>query len=99
MFLHLSVILFTAGGSLSRIGGFCPGDLCPGGLCPGGSLSREGLCQVTPLPLYGYVRAIRILLECILVIYLTMIIVKVTAMYFLLNKYFWIFVERFLKDH
>ena len=43
MFLHVSVILFTAGGSLSRRG-LCPvGGLCPGGggLCPGGSLSRR----------------------------------------------------------
>ena len=58
MFLHLSVILFT-GGSLSR-GVSVWWTLCPGGLCPGGSLSGRPL-------LYGYVRAVRILLECILV--------------------------------
>ena len=52
-------------------GGLCPGDLCPGGLCPGGlylgvsvqwgSLSRR--------PPYGKERAVRILLECILVMF------------------------------
>ena len=69
--LYLSVILFTGGGlcpggslpkgSLSRgvsdqVWGLCPEGL----LCPGG-----GLCQ-GDLP-YGYVRAVRILVECILV--------------------------------
>ena len=61
MFLHLSVILFTGGGSRwVYLGG---GE---GGLCPGGSLSGEGLCQEDPP--YGKERAVRILLECILVI-------------------------------
>ena len=47
-------------------------DLCPGGspsqgedLCPGGSLSGGGSVRKTPL--YGNERAVRILLECILV--------------------------------
>ena len=35
-----------------------------GGLCPGGSLSSGGL-SVGETPSYGYVRAVRILLECI----------------------------------
>ena len=44
--------------------GLCPGvpvqeGLCPGGLCLGGSLSGR--------PPYGNVRAVRIILECILV--------------------------------
>ena len=67
-------------GSLSRGGVSVQGGLCPGegslsrggvsvqgrGLCPGeGSLSRGGLCQWDPP--YGYVRVVRILLECILV--------------------------------
>ena len=88
MFLHLSVILFTEGRSLSgggesvqafsvqgvsvwevsAQGGFCPGGSLLGGvsiqgdLCPGGSLSG------IPPP-YSYVRAVCILLECILVLY------------------------------
>ena len=36
-----------------------------GGLCQGGSLSGR-----PPMLLYGYVRAVRILLECILVFYM-----------------------------
>ena len=58
MFLHLSVILFTRGGSLSRgvfvqgslskrvsvQGGLCPGVSIQAGLCPGGSVSEGGLC-------------------------------------------------------
>ena len=44
--------------------GLCPGGLCLGGLCSGGSLS-EDLCQ--GVPPYGYMLAVRILLECILV--------------------------------
>ena len=56
MFIHLSVILFMEGGGISVQGG-----LCLGGLCPGRFLSGR------PPPLYGYVRAVRILLECILV--------------------------------
>ena len=79
MFSQASVILFTGGvsvptcttghinwincrlypgGSLS--GGLCPGGFCPGSLCPGG-----GLCKGDPP--YGNERAVRILLECILV--------------------------------
>ena len=50
----------STGGSLS-IGGLCP---C-GGLCPGGSLTG-GYLSGNP-PLYGYVWAVRIPLECILV--------------------------------
>ena len=50
--------------------GLCPGGLSPGegGLCPGvsvwGSLSRGVSVRETP---YGNERALRILLECILV--------------------------------
>ena len=40
-------------------GGLC---LCSGGLCPG------GLCQGDPHPLYSKERAVRILLECFLVL-------------------------------
>ena len=62
-------------GSVHRRGGLCPGGslsgevsvqevggLCPGGLCPGESLSGR-----PPLLPYGYVRAVHILLVCILV--------------------------------
>ena len=53
-------------GSLSRglsvQGDVCPGGLCPGGLCPGGSLLGNPLP-----PSYGNERAVRILLECIIV--------------------------------
>ena len=62
MFLHLCVILFT-GGYLSEGGG-----LYVGVSVRVGSLSRgRGLCQGDPP--YGKERAVRILLECILVIY------------------------------
>ena len=82
MFLHLSVILFTGGGILSK-GVFVQGSLS-GGLYPSGSLSRgvcvrrgplsrvvglslsRGLCQGNSPN--GYVQLVRILLECILVI-------------------------------
>ena len=61
MYLHLSVILFTGGKSLSRGvsvgGGGCPGDLYSGGLCHG-----------DPPPRMVEERALRILLECILVL-------------------------------
>ena len=82
MFLHLSVILFMGGGSLSR--GLCRGVSIQAGLCPGGSVSDGGLCPEGPLfRVVGlslsrglcqgnlpnsYVRLVRILLECILVI-------------------------------
>ena len=84
MFLHLSVILFTGGGSLSRGSlsrGLYPsgslyrrggGSVSEGGLCPEGPLFRvvglslsRGLCQGNSPN--GYVRLVRILLECILV--------------------------------
>ena len=60
--------------SLSRRGGLCLGEgcLCPGGVSVQGSMSKgEGeSLSGTPLPRpsYGYVRAVCILLECILVI-------------------------------
>ena len=38
------------------------------GLCPGGPLSRGGLYQGDPPPLYSNVRVVRILLECTIVI-------------------------------
>ena len=52
-------------------GGLCPGDLCPGGLCPGGlylgvSVQWGSLSKTPP---YGKERAVRILLECILVMF------------------------------
>ena len=60
MFLHLCIILF---------GGLCQGGLCPEwGLCLGESLSgsvQEVLCEGDPL--HGKERAVRILLERILV--------------------------------
>ena len=91
IFLHLCVILFTSGGSLSQHasqvtwqGGLCPGQgLCQGGvsvmeglcpklwLCPKGSLCRGSLSRggvsSGRSPLYINERAVRILLECILV--------------------------------
>ena len=85
MFLHLSVILFTVGGvsvPACTTGHMTRGvSVQGGGLCLGGSLSRGvsvqggwGLCQGDPLPRqrppYGNERAVRILLECILVHYL-----------------------------
>ena len=64
-------------GRVSLKGGLCPGGLCPvgslsrgvsvqSGLCPERVSLKGGLCQ-GDLPLYGNVRAVRILLECILV--------------------------------
>ena len=65
-------------GSLS--GGLCPGGLCPGSSLSRGSLSRGGLYlgvsvqggflsrgSLSGKPPYGNERAVRILLECILV--------------------------------
>ena len=83
IFLHLSVILFTGGGSLS--GGLCQrgslsrGALCLGGLSPGrsltkgvsvqgGSLSGEVSVGGRGLTLYGKERAVHILLECVLIL-------------------------------
>ena len=63
------------GGSLSRQGVSVQGDLCPGrGVsAQGGSLSRRGSLSrgvsVRETPKYGNERAVRILLECILVVY------------------------------
>ena len=84
MFLHLSVILFMgggsvqgslSGGSLSKRVSVQGGSVSEGGLCPEGPLLRvvglslsRGLCQGNPPN--GYVRLVRILLECILVIYI-----------------------------
>ena len=70
MFLHVSVILFTGGVSVSVLGG---GGLCPGGSLSGGgggSVQGEGSVwrvSVMETPPYGNERAVRILLECILV--------------------------------
>ena len=56
-YVFTGVCLSTGGG------GLCPeGRLCPGGSLSRGSLSKGGLCQ--------HVRAVRILLECILVDFL-----------------------------
>ena len=48
--------------------------LCPGGLCPGGSLFDGALCpggvSVRETPLYSNARAVRILLECSLVLHM-----------------------------
>ena len=73
--------LFSKEGSLSK-GVSVQGALCPGGLCLGGGglsrgvsvwgisvqggLCQGGLCQGDPQN--GYVRSVRILLECILVL-------------------------------
>ena len=48
---------FSVGGSLSR-----------GGFCPGGVSVQKGSVRETPPQPYGYVRTVRILLECILVL-------------------------------
>ena len=67
------MILFTGGGGLCPSmhhrshDQVCLGGLCPGGLCPGGSLS--GRVSIRETPPYGNERAVRILLECILVFY------------------------------
>ena len=66
IFLHLSVILFTGG--ISVQGGPCPreslsrGSPSLGGLCLGGSVRKTPTCTMKE-------RGVRILLECILVIY------------------------------
>ena len=52
----------TKDGSLSRGGVSVQGR----GLCPEGVSVQRVLCQGNPSP-YGYVQAVRILLECILV--------------------------------
>ena len=70
----------SGGRSVSRgvlcLGGLCPGGgLCLGGLCPVGSLSVGGLClgglssdvSVRESRPYSNERAVRILLECIIV--------------------------------
>ena len=64
----------SGGVSVQGAGGLCPGvgGLCPGvgGLCPGGSLSGGSLLGRPPHtenPPYSNDRAVRILLECILV--------------------------------
>ena len=69
MFLHLCVILFTGGGpgpSMHHRGVSVQGVSFQRGLCLGGSLPRGGLYQGDPP--YGNARAVRILLEYILVI-------------------------------
>ena len=72
MFLHMPVILFTGGGLGLRPGGvsipgvYVPVGLCPGGVSVQGGLCPGGLCHGDPPP-YGNERAVRILLECILV--------------------------------
>ena len=77
MFLHLCVRLVSRDISVQE-GVSVWGRGC---LCPEGSLSRRGvsvqgdLCQGDPL--YGNMRAVRILLECILVslcVHLTVVI-------------------------
>ena len=59
MFSQVSVC--PQGGSLSR------GGLCPGGSLFRGSLSRGFTVLCPERPPYGNVRAVHILLECILV--------------------------------
>ena len=61
MFSQASVILFTRGGL-----GLCPGGLCSGRVSVKGGLCPGGLCHGDPP--YGNERAVRILLECILVV-------------------------------
>ena len=84
MFSYVSVILFT-GGSWSLSWG--EGDLCPGGSLSGGVSVWGGLCpgrvsvwgsmSWRPPP-YGNERAVRILLECILV-FLCFLVFSVTS--------------------
>ena len=66
---------FCPGGGV-YLGGLCPGGLSGGSvqgvsvwgsLCPGGVLSRG--VSVTETPRYSNERAVRILLECILVVF------------------------------
>ena len=88
MFLHLSVILSNGGVSRPRprrgvcLGG-CPGPspgpgegVCPGGGCPGpdpgGGVSQHALRQ-TPPSRQLLLQTVRILLECILVIFVSSI--------------------------
>ena len=56
---------------VSVLGALCPGGVCPGGLCPGGGLCSGGLCPGGSLlgspPPRRNERAVRILLECIIV--------------------------------
>ena len=75
--VHKGVSVQGRGVFVQGWGGLCPekGGLCPGGVWQGGSLSgglsvQGGLCQGNPPP-YGYVRAVRILLDCILVVILS----------------------------
>ena len=75
------ITVWGGGGSLSR-GSLSWGSLSRGGISIQGSLSggvslsmevsvKGGICQGDPpMLLYGYVRAVRILLECILVFYM-----------------------------
>ena len=71
MFLHLCVILFTGGVSVQGVS--VQGGSVYGGFCPlvsvWGSLSEGSLSGRLPgqTPPYGNERAVRILLECILV--------------------------------
>ena len=84
MLLHLSVILFTGGclgpGPRGRLGGGllggCPGEF--GGLPGGGvqaqargDVSQHALRQTPPTSRRLLLRTVRILLECILVNYVT----------------------------
>ena len=79
MFLYLYVILFIGGGSLSGGvgGGLSGGVISVQGVSVQGEVSVQGVSLSGGLsvqggfchgdPPYGYVRAVRILLECILV--------------------------------
>ena len=74
MFLHLCAILFTGGGVL----GFCPGGSLSlfKGVCPGGSFWGRAVRETSPgqrPPPYGNELAVRILLECILVSFVSKI--------------------------
>ena len=88
-FLHLSVILFrgvSVQGCLCP-GGLCAGVSVQGGVCPGvgevfvggGSLSKGvsvwevSVKETHPPPPYGNMRVVRILLECILIIFCLML--------------------------
>ena len=60
--------IYVGGGDLCS-GGLCPGILCPGeSLSKGGSLSRGVSVMATPAPSMVEEWAVRILLECILVL-------------------------------
>ena len=78
----LSRVVSVQGGSLSR-------GLCPGGLSPGGSLSRG--VSIREIPPYGEEWVVRILLECVLVIYVIVLSIYDDSWCFKVKFFFKIF--------